>query len=105
MILSKAIEPFAKYNPREVSCTTLLIFLAIGESREGLLQTDISRKLGIPKSSVSRNCGILDVITQKGDPGMGLVTRSPWHADQRIKLVQLTDKGRALFDEIHSRIS
>jgi DNA-binding MarR family transcriptional regulator len=104
MLLSKAIEPFAKFNPREVSCTTLSIFLAVGESPEGLLQTDIARKLGIPKSSVSRNCGILDSQTQKGDPGMGLVSREPWHADQRIKLVRLTAKGRELFDEIHSHL-
>lgn len=103
-MLSRVIEPFARYNPREVSCTTFLIFLAIGESQEGLLQADIARKLNIPKSSVSRNCGILDSQTQKGEPGMGLVSREPWHADQRIKLVKLTAKGRELFDEIHSRL-
>jgi len=103
-MLSRVIEPFARYNPREVSCTTFLIFLAIGESHEGLLQTDIARKLNIPKSSVSRNCGLLDTQTQKGEPGMGLIVRETWHADQRIKLVKLTAKGRELFDEIHSRL-
>ena len=103
-MLSRVVEPFARYNPREVSCTTFLIFLAIGESHEGLLQTDIARKLNIPKSSVSRNCGILDSQTQKGEPGMGLVSREPWYADQRIKLVKLTAKGRELFNEIHSRL-
>ena len=103
-MLSKAIEPFAKFNPREVSCTTLLIFLAVGESQEGLLQNDIARKLNIPSSSVSRNCGILDVTTQKGENGMGLVFRETWHADQRIKLVRLTARGRELFDEIYSRL-
>lgn len=103
-MLSRVIEPFARYNPREVSCTTFLIFLAVGESHEGLLQTDIARKLNIPKSSVSRNCSLLDTQTQKGEPGMGLVTREPWHADQRVKLVKLTAKGRELFDEIHSRL-
>jgi DNA-binding MarR family transcriptional regulator len=104
-MLSRAIEPFARYNPREVSCTTLLIFLAVGESQEGLLQTDIAKRLDIPKSSVSRNCSILDSQTQKGEPGMGLISREPWHADQRIKFVKLTEKGRALFDEIHSKLS
>lgn len=103
-MLSRVVEPFARYNPREVSCTTFLIFLAIGESHEGLLQTDIARKLNIPKSSVSRNCSLLGTQTQKGEPGMGLVSREPWHADQRIKLVKLTAKGRELFDEIHSRL-
>jgi len=103
-MLSQAIEPFAKFNPREVSCTTLLIFLAVGESQEGLLQNDIARKLNIPSSSVSRNCGILDVTTQKGENGMGLVFRETWHADQRIKLVRLTARGRELFDEIYSRL-
>jgi hypothetical protein len=48
--------------------------------------------------------GFLDVTTQKGEPGMGLVTRETWHADQRIKLVKLTAKGRELFDEIYSRL-
>ena len=104
MLLSRAIAPFARYNPREVSCTTLQIFLAIGESFEGLLQADIARKLGIPKSSVSRNCGILSGTTQKGGPGMGLISREPWEKDQRITFVKLTDKGRELFDEIHSRL-
>jgi DNA-binding MarR family transcriptional regulator len=104
-MLSRVVEPFARYNPREVSCTTFLIFLAVGESQEGLLQADIARKLNIPKSSVSRNCSLLDTQTQKGEPGMGLVCREPWHADQRIKVVRLTAKGRELFDEIHSRLS
>jgi hypothetical protein len=104
-MLSKAIEPFAKFNSREVSCTTLLIFLAVGESHEGLLQADIAKKAQHPQlQRVSRNCGILDVTTQKGEPGMGLVTRETWHADQRIKLVKLTAKGRELFDEIYSRL-
>jgi len=103
-VLSRVIEPFARYNPREVSCTTLLIFLTIGESLEGLLQTDISRRLNIPKSSVSRNCSLLDTQTQKGGLGMGLINREPWHADQRIKFVKLTVKGRELFDEIYSRL-
>jgi DNA-binding MarR family transcriptional regulator len=35
---------------------------------------------------------------------MGLVSREPWHADQRIKLVKLTAKGHELFDEIHSHL-
>lgn len=104
-MLSNAVAPFARFNPREVSCTTFLIFLAIGESHEGLLQTDIARKLNIPKSSVSRNCGILDSVTQKGEPGMGLISREPWYADQRIKFVKLTAKGQALFDEIYSKLS
>jgi len=104
MLLSRVIEPFARYNPREVSCTTLQIFLAIGESSEGLLQADIPLRLNIPKSSVSRNCGILSDTTQKGEPGMGLISREPWAKDQRINFVKLTDKGRELFDEIHSRL-
>ena len=35
---------------------------------------------------------------------MGLINREPWHADQRIKFVKLTVKGRELFDEIYSRL-
>lgn len=103
-MLSKAIAPFAKYNPREVSCHTLLVFLLVGESRDGILQTDIAKRLGIPKSTISRNCGILDTTTQKGGAGMGLISREAWHVDQRIKICRLTEKGRQLFDEIHSHL-
>jgi hypothetical protein len=48
-MLSKAIEPFAKFNPREVSCTTFLIFLAVGESHEGLLANRHSQEAQHPQ--------------------------------------------------------
>jgi DNA-binding MarR family transcriptional regulator len=100
MNLIKALLPFASYNQREVSCTTLIIFLAIAQSEEGILQSDLSDKLKISSSSVSRNCCLLGVKTQKNQNGMGLIEREAHPHDARINILKLSPKGCQLYDQL-----
>lgn len=100
-MLSKAITPFARFNEREVSCTTFLIFLTIAESGEdGVLQADLAKQLGLPSSSVSRNTCILSDKTQKHRAGMGLIRREVHPHDARINVLRLSDKGKDLYAQI-----
>lgn len=101
MSLSKAILPFAKYNEREVSCTTLAIFLAIAEAGvDGLLQADLPKKLGFSSSAVSRNCCLLGHKTQKNQTGMGLIERLEHPHDSRMKILKLTADGERLYENL-----
>ena len=97
MSLAKAILPFAKYNDREVSCTTLTIFLTIAEAGDdGLLQADLPKKLGFSSSAVSRNCCLLGSKTHKNQSGMGLIERHEHPHDSRMKILRLTTEGQQL---------
>jgi DNA-binding MarR family transcriptional regulator len=100
MNLIKALLPFASYNQREVSCTTLIIFLAIAQSKEGILQSDLSDKLKISSSSVSRNCCLLGAKTQKNQNGMGLIIRETHPHDARINVLKLSPEGCQLYDQL-----
>ena len=104
-MLSTALLPFARLNPREINCNTLLVFLAVAESGdEGVKQSDLALRLRLAKSSVSRNCGILGRKTQKNKDGLELIKSEPWPQDPRINLLKVTDKGRDLFQTISSLI-
>lgn len=104
-MLSSALLPFARLNPREINCNTLIVFLAVAEAGDtGVKQADLALRLKIAKSSVSRNCGILGNKTQKNQDGLGLINAEPWSKDPRINLLKVTDKGRDLFQTISSLI-
>lgn len=104
-MLSKAITPFAQYNDREVSCTTLTIFLTIAEAGDdGVLQADLPKQLNLPSSSVSRNTCILSEKTQKQKSGMGLIKRESHPHDARINVLRLNDKGKDLYAQILNSI-
>ena len=104
-MLSKAFIPFANYNEREVSCTTLVLFLTIAEAGgDGVLQADLALKLGVAKSSISRNACLLSDATHKGKPGMGLIRREVHPHDARINLLRLTDLGKQMYDRILNSI-
>lgn len=101
MKLSQRLLPFTIFNDREVSCTTLTIFLVIGErDPEGVLQADLPKYIPVSTSSVSRNCCLLGMKTQKNTHGMGLVKREKHPHNQKLLVLSLTDKGRELYDKI-----
>lgn len=100
MDLIKALLPFSSYNQREVSCSTLIIFLAVAQSQEGVLQADLPDKLQMSSSSVSRNCCLLGAKTQKNQNGMGLITRETHPHDARINVLKLTAEGRQLYNQL-----
>jgi DNA-binding MarR family transcriptional regulator len=99
MSITTALLPFARLNEREINCNALVVFLTIAESGEhGVKQADLALRLRIAKSSVSRNCGILGLKTQKNKDGLGLIKVEPWPKDPRINLLSLTDKGKDLYE-------
>jgi DNA-binding MarR family transcriptional regulator len=101
MRLSTRLLPFALFNSREVSCTTLTIFLLVGEnSQEGILQADLPKHINVSTSSVSRNCCLLGEKTQKNTHGMGLVKREKHPNNQKLIVLNLTEAGRTLYDKI-----
>ena len=105
-MLSTALLPFARLNPREINCNTLLVFLAVAESGdEGVKQADLALRLRLAKSSVSRNCGILGNKTQKHKDGLELIKSEPWHRDSRINLLSLTAKGHDLYETMSAKLS
>jgi DNA-binding MarR family transcriptional regulator len=105
-MLSSALLPFARLNPREINCNTLVVFLAIAEAGdEGVKQADLALRLRLAKSSVSRNCGILGRKTQKNKDGLELIKSEPWPKDPRINLLTLTARGKDLFETITDRLT
>lgn len=104
-MLSKAFIPFANYNEREISCTTLTLFLTVAEAGDdGVIQADLALKLGVAKSSISRNACLLSDATHKGKPGMGLIRRDVHPHDARINVLRLTDRGQQMYQQILNAI-
>jgi DNA-binding MarR family transcriptional regulator len=105
MRLSSRLLPFTLFNSREVSCTTLTIFLIVGEhSPEGILQADIPKFINISTSSVSRNCCLLGNKTQKNANGMGLIHRERHHSNQTLMHLSLTENGKALYEKLTANL-
>lgn len=99
MNLINALQSFAQFNNREVSCHTLLVFLSIAQAEDGLLQSDLPDKLNMSASSISRNCCLLSHKTQKNKRGMNLVRRERHPHDSRMNILVVTDEGKQLYEE------
>ena len=100
MNLINALRPFAQFNEREVSCHTLILFLAIAQAKDGMLQAELSEMLSMSRSSVSRNCCLLSNKTQKNQRGMGLIGRKRFQYDTRLNVLTLTETGKHLYKHI-----
>lgn len=101
MRLSAQLLPFTLFNDREVSCTTLTIFLIIGEhDPEGVLQADITKFINTSTSSVSRNCCLLGGKTQKNTNGMGLIYRERLSLNRTLIHLSLTETGKDLYERV-----
>lgn len=90
----KGQDPFMSAQVMEVFLT-----VCIGED---LTILDLGHRLGIPKSTASRHVSYLGQIYRAGKPGLKLVETTETVSDRRTKTIRLTDKGRALRDEIQS---
>lgn len=67
------------------------VMSALSRAPEGLKMSEISRMLRVSNGNIT---GIVDKLTDEG-----LARRVPLPGDRRAQLVQLTGKGRALFDD------
>ena len=68
---------------------------AIAEARGELPVSSLARNMGLVRQSVQR---IVDELTT-----LGLLRLAPNPHHRRAKLVQLTDRGAALFEEVNTR--
>ena len=54
-MLSSALLPFARLNPREINCNTLVVFLAVAEAGDtGVKQADLALRLKIVTGKQNR---------------------------------------------------
>lgn len=102
MRLSKRLLPFTLFNDREVSCTTLTLFLLVGEHEEsgGLAQADVTKHIKISKASVTRNCRLLAGKTEKGKGGMNLIKQEVHPFNNAASWLSLTEEGKIMYAKL-----
>lgn len=82
----------------EMNPASMIVFLAIAET-PGLSQKELSNKLSVPLTSMSRICQGL--TEGKGNrPGLKLIRSEDDAHDWRIKRYQLTKKGLNLLNQL-----
>lgn len=80
-----------------------IVFLTIAEAGdEGIDMRQISRRVGIATSSVSRNVAALGYWHRLQRPGLGLVCTGVDPTDRRRRPVRLTNKGKALIQRLQA---
>jgi DNA-binding MarR family transcriptional regulator len=83
----------------EMPVQQMLVFCWVALN-DGGVQRDLCAALDMPHSTASRNLSALSPIHRLGKPGLGLVTWSESVEDRRVKLLVLTDKGRAFARQV-----
>jgi DNA-binding MarR family transcriptional regulator len=81
---TRALEPFG-IDPRSLGVLRVLA------SREPTSQQEVAELLGVDRTTM---VALLDALESAG-----IVARRPLEADRRRNVVELTDRGRTVFDE------
>lgn len=93
--LIEALETLRDLDP-EMPIQTVLTFLQTAK-KEGQSMTDLSKLMGLPISSMSRNLTALAALNRYKQPGLDLVSyESDPMVDARSKAATLTGKGRSV---------
>ena len=102
MKLSNRLLPFTLFNDREVSCTTLTVFLIVAEHEElgGIAQADLTKHISISKAAVTRNCRLLAGKTEKGKGGMHLIKQETHPFNASAAWLSLTEDGRRMYNQL-----
>lgn len=96
-------QALLKINPR-MSLRTASTLLTICEN-EGVSQAELAYLMGEAPCAISRAIDELSRDWDNGGAAPGpLVERRPWTQDARLRVVQLTDHGRAMRDLLNSQI-
>lgn len=89
---------------REINAALMNTFFGVAmwtqDNREELSLRELSTRIGLPPTTVSRHLRYLGPGQRKGTPGMELVETYPSPEDGREKLVRLTPKGEALIGQV-----
>jgi DNA-binding MarR family transcriptional regulator len=98
--LIKALRVFKDLDP-DATVSTLLAFCYI--KRDGYTHVaDIISQTGFDKSTVSRQLAVLSNIGRGKKKGLDLLRIHEDPSDRRYKIVNLTDKGRKVMEELSS---
>ncbi len=81
-------------NPPPISRVQWLIMRIVHDNRQCTIG-DLAECLGVSASTISQMIDRLEKV--------GMVCRVPGQEDARVRLVQLTDKGTELYDELSAR--
>lgn len=90
----KCLEEFRKIDP-QIPPQTAVSFLWVC-IHDGITMKDLSDRVGVSQSSMSRNIAALSETHRYGKPGYDLVYATEDPAERRRKIVKLTPKGRRI---------
>jgi DNA-binding MarR family transcriptional regulator len=90
--LLRVTEELRKLDPEmPLQQITLLILVAL---QPGVTMKELSERMGMSQSTMSRNCAALGKTHRIGVPGKGLITTAEDPYERRRKIVTLTPKGK-----------
>lgn len=96
--ISRVLEEVRKDSP-EMATQTLQVFLAVAAD-PGISALEIRQRLGILRSSASRNLAALTAVAETGKPGLDWLYKEPCPTDARILQYYLTPKGEDVIRRI-----
>ncbi|MDX0801722.1 MarR family transcriptional regulator [Sinorhizobium medicae] len=96
--LISIIEEFRKLDP-EIQAQTITLFLMV-VARPGITMKELVQQSGLASSSVSRNIASLGAVHRNGEPGHDLLRAYEDPTDRRTKKVELTAKGRRVYETL-----
>lgn len=96
--LGSSLSAFRNFDP-EMPMQTAMALVYIAQ-HPGCRISEIGASLGVSSSTASRNVSYLSASRGKGLKGHGLVRARQDDFDRRIRLVELTPRGRKLVDDV-----
>ena len=106
MKLDRCIDLFRSMD-NGLSSQVISVFLAVARSRGSIETRDLPTKTGLSQSSVNRSLTYLQEHHWKDPdkPGLRLVNQKVHPLDARMRVVELTIRGRKVADQIEEIIN
>ena len=99
--LLRIIEEMRKFDPLLESQAIAIFFVVCLEGgKDGISMQDISEKLDLAQSTVSRNVFKLSFTNRHRERGIDLLEAFEDPMERRRKLVKLTAKGRRVYETL-----
>jgi DNA-binding MarR family transcriptional regulator len=99
--LLKIIEEMRKFDPLlESQAIAIFFVVCLDGGEDGISMQDISEKLDLAQSTVSRNVFKLSFTNRHRERGIDLLEAFEDPMERRRKLVKLTAKGRRVYDTL-----
>tara|TARA_Y100001938_G_C7959604_1_gene363591 strand:+ start:435 stop:797 length:363 start_codon:yes stop_codon:yes gene_type:complete len=101
-MLLRQVELLRTIDP-EIQAQTISLLLNVAmKDPEPIAMQELAERTGTAQSSVSRNCAMLGKYHRRGQAGHGLLDAYEDPMNRRVKLVQLTTKGRRFIQQLKS---